>query len=370
MGHWHCSARAFWATASQTVPSGKAPIASALSVAAALLFGLALAGWTVAAEPTILSDSSSVAYHPSFSADGKRLALFYNVGGLVRVWDVTTRKPLMEVRAGRPALSPDGKLLASNAGKEVASDKEAVTLWDVDKKRKRVRLPIEAHVSSLAFSPDSKLLALGDQEGRVCLWDVAKAEVIAEPGPNPAKPIVALLFSPDGRILAYSSGEVAINAYGVEKGKLVATLKGDWSTDRVLAFSKDGKVLAYTDFKAKGGKRPRVVFWDIAAGKEAGEMLTIGFVEFLCQLEDGKTWLSCVGPQYVLEAGEPGVTLRDLVESPRRVRPTSKDEHASWVTVTPDRKKVVLSVGNEVRIIDMPDFPPKGTKEKGSKSDH
>jgi WD40 repeat protein len=349
---------------SQAAGHGLGPGTIPFAVSAALFLGLALAGAAAAADPIILSGGSA-ADHPSFSADGKRVALYYIGDGIIRVWDIAGRKALLELRGSwLPALSPDGKRLAGQPNKGF------VSVWDTDTGRELLSLAVEAPLGALAFSPDSKTIADGDREGRVRLWDVAKGQVIDRPGPNPAEPVVAILFSPDGKTLVYATRDGTIKVHDVPGRKALATLKGYKTQDQALAFSKDGKVLAYADRLGVGGDRARVRFWDVAADKEAGEMLLgSGGIHFLYQLDDGKSWLVRMDYRLNLEVVVPGTTLLQLRRAPRLFRADEADGRLWCVAVSPDRKQLLLSVPNQVRIIDMPAFPPKDPKEKGKRAD-
>ena len=72
------------------------------------------------------------------------------------------------------AFSPNGKLLASGGG----SRDNTVKLWDVAKRE--LVATLEGHaggVTSVAFSPDTTTLAVGHHQG-ISLWNVEKREVV------------------------------------------------------------------------------------------------------------------------------------------------------------------------------------------------
>jgi WD40 repeat protein len=65
-------------------------------------------------------------------------------------------------------LTAAGGLLAS------ASDDYTVRLWDVAAHKQLLVLRPGKPLWCVAFSPDGKLLAAGDQEGTIHLWSVPK----------------------------------------------------------------------------------------------------------------------------------------------------------------------------------------------------
>jgi WD40 repeat protein len=114
-----------------------------------------------------------------------------------------------------------------------------------------------AVVVALSLSPDGKLLASTDVDGRVRLWDTATGKMRRE---WPAVTGSAVSFTPDGKALAIGGKGMGVELWDPAEGKKLGALPEAWG--QKLAFGADGKALlcANTD---KG-----VVLWDVPTGKE------------------------------------------------------------------------------------------------------
>jgi len=114
-----------------------------------------------------------------------------------------------------------------------------VTFYDPVTMRVKGTIREQELVGSLAYSPAGDLLALGDQNGAVRLWNTATLRVHASlKGHTDA--VVSLGFFPDGRTLASASGDGTIKLWSVATAQELITLKGG----NHLAIAADGLTLA------------------------------------------------------------------------------------------------------------------------------
>jgi serine/threonine protein kinase/WD40 repeat protein len=114
------------------------------------------------------------------------------------------------------ALSPDGRLLA------VGDQTGRVSLIETAKGTRQARLSpppgvSEGIVSSLAFTPDGKELAVGSQQGHIDLWSLAdtSAPVLRLPGSRGF--VASLAFDPQGRQLASAGSDKTVDVWNIDR---------------------------------------------------------------------------------------------------------------------------------------------------------
>jgi WD40 repeat protein len=130
----------------------------------------------------------------------------------------------------------------------------------------RVAYGSGAQMNAVAFSPDGALLASGDQDGQIRVWNIRTGALVGSAfGPSsPLQAISALAFSPDGKVLATMGFGSGLQLWSVATHVLIGKpLMTDTSglIDSV-AFSPDGRVLL-----AAAGSQ--VTMWDTRTWRTA-----------------------------------------------------------------------------------------------------
>ncbi len=217
----------------------------------------------------------------AFSPDGRRLAAGGKAAAdenVVRVWDVPTGKELFArkepqkersaERAALVAFSPDGKWLALGADRTVC-------LWEAATGKEVRRWPRgQVGLWFLLFSPDSKWLASADGNN-ICLWNTATGKLARRFTLDGFDRTLA--FSPDSRLLAGDEIEslprgkdgpprAAVHLWEIISGQEVRKISVDQGWVWSLAFSPDGRTLG------SGGGDSTILLWDLTGRARDGRL--------------------------------------------------------------------------------------------------
>jgi len=213
-------------------------------------------------ETNVFSASGSLAV--AFSPTGRLLAASAPRGG-IGLWQLEPWRIVGElVHTNGPtslSFSPDGKHLASMALVDWSAP-VGLRLWDLENRRTVSpdrHFPPSGEYSRVCFSPDGRHLAVGGGSGRITILDCAADRVLVEIQAH-TQAITSLAYSPDGKLLASGSGFSAddIRLWNPATGEPAGSLAGGhhgWIP--VLQFSADGQRLF------SGSADQTIGIWDV-----------------------------------------------------------------------------------------------------------
>lgn len=213
-------------------------------------------------------------YPVAFSPDGKYI-LTGSGDRTTRLWDVSpeiephrvnTQDVSSDVFSGSgiAALSTDGEHVKNFAASEEERAK-AIAIWgtrngDLHYVRPEITTVLQT-ISTLALSPDNRILIGGGDDGVVWVWDSQTGRKLYQLASH-TSPVRSLAFSPDGRLVLSGSEDKTARLWDLQTGKELQQFIGHAQAVRAVGFSPDGK------FVLTGSDDHTARLWDAQTGKE------------------------------------------------------------------------------------------------------
>jgi len=192
-----------------------------------------LAWWNVATGTLKIMppEETEEVFAVAFSSNGKLVA---SAGMFeIMLWDALSAKqisrmptlfeggapaePYRDARSRALAFTPDSKTLA-------VGDTGIVRLWNIATGSETGQLKGHTGViHMLSYAPDGSALASAGQDGTVRIWDLKSATprfVLPHD-----RPVLSVAYSPDGKLLASGSSDGSLHLWNSRTGKLLVTLQ-------------------------------------------------------------------------------------------------------------------------------------------------
>ncbi len=209
----------------------------------------------------------------SFSPDGKMIATG-SQDKTVKLWsrdgqELLTLKGHGDAPKGsRPrgdrilsvAWSPDSKLVAS------ASADNTVKIWNLDGTVLQTLRGHNDQVMSVAWSPNGKMIATGSRDKTVKLWS-RDGQLLTLKGHGDS--VWSVAWSPDSKLVASGSADDTVKIWNLN-GTEVQTLIAHGSQVRAVTFSRNGLVLASSDITGK------VILWNLERDLQREALVAYG----------------------------------------------------------------------------------------------
>jgi WD40 repeat protein len=207
------------------------------------------------------------------------------------------------------AFSPNSHILASG------SDDKTIKLWDISTRREIATLKGHSgYVTSVVFSPDGNIVASANSDKTIKLWSVSTHREIATLRRH-SDYVRSVAFSPDGEILASGGDDNTIRLWNMATKTEITTLKGHSRYVLSVAFSPNGRILASGSFDNT------IKLWDVATRRKIATLTE----------HSNHVWSVAFSPDSrTLASGSSDKTVK-LWDVPTQLKIATLKGHSDWV---------------------------------------
>ena len=180
-----------------------------------------------------------------------------NADGVAYFWNMATGN---ELRRDRFASFEDCIAISENGRTVAVAGGDGNSVFALEDNGSLRRIPstgLDRRAGALAASPGGEMLAFGETDGTIVIWDVTKRAVVRQwKGHGGA--VRSLAFSRDGTMLASSANDMTVNLWSVGTGASVQSLEARKKKVNAVTFAAGPNALL-----ASGGDDSKVILWDV-----------------------------------------------------------------------------------------------------------
>lgn len=229
----------------------------------------------------------------------------------VHLWKLPDEKPSAVLTADKPvralAISADGKLVAG------ALEDGGVQLWDEAGKPIRKLVGSADWLQAVAIAPDGKTVAAGGMDGKLWAWEAGSGkklfDVLAQAPPPPktevaTNVVTSLAFAPDGKQIALGGTDGKVYQFQANDGKFIRPMQTPHTAGVTAVVFHPGSAALVS-----AGKDRTIRLWNPTNGQALRSLEGhTGWVEGLAFLDKGT--------RLVTASADRTVRVWDLVPPP------------------------------------------------------
>ena len=206
-------------------------------------------------EYTIFAEQNYINYSIAISNNGQWMAVG-TFDSKIQLYNIKSRVRTPVILSAHTGIV--GSLVFSNDNLYLYSVAEDNTIkkWDIRRKKYEIVDSINERIRSIALSPDGRFLIGGTDGGKLISWDLKRynSKVIFQNSRNNS--IYSVAYSNDGSLIAFGDKQGFVKVFNAQTKKLVANLKGHSARVNIVTFSPNSK------FMGSAGMDSKILIWD------------------------------------------------------------------------------------------------------------